>query len=86
MKKLKKYVYCHLINIRFEKKKHQKLTKNSNICTWSFDLSKVSKSVGKNHKSEGKTFLQANKPNVIINNALIKSYENFFFQNFSSYC
>lgn len=29
------------------KKKKRKLTKNSNICTWSFDQSKVSKSVEK---------------------------------------
>lgn len=27
MKKLKKYVYCHLINIRFEKKKPPKTDK-----------------------------------------------------------
>lgn len=40
------YINYHLINIRFEKKK-RKLTKNSNICTWSFDQSKVSKSVEK---------------------------------------
>lgn len=38
------YINYHLINIRFEKRK---LTKNSNICTWSFDQSKVSKSVEK---------------------------------------
>lgn len=40
------------------------------------------KSVEKNYKSEGKTFLQVIKPHVIINNEFIKSYENFFFQNF----
>lgn len=37
----------------------------------------------KNYKSEGKTFLQVIKPHVIINNEFNKSYENFFFQNFS---
>lgn len=83
IKEIYMYINYHLINIRFEKKK-KKTDKNSNICTWSFDQSKVSKSVEKkNHKSEGKTFLQVIKPHVIINNEFIKSYENFFFQNFS---
>lgn len=89
MQKLKMYekikeIYIVIWSI-YDLKKKKKTDKNSNICrtTWSFDYSKVSKSVEKNYKSEGKTFLQVIKLHVIINNEFIKSYENFFFQNFS---
>lgn len=72
-----------MINIRFEKKR--KLTKIQIFVELHGRLisPKFLNLFEKKYKSEGKTFLQVIKPHVIINNEFIKSYENFFFQNFS---
>lgn len=72
-----------MINIRFEKKK--KMTKiqifvelhGRSISPKFLNLLK------KIINPKDKTFLQVIKLHVIINNEFIKSYENFFFQNFS---